>query len=80
MDFDPELLAVLVCPATRTPLLYVPAAAGEPACLLAPEGRRRYAIDGGVPVLLVSEAILISESEVARLRARAVAPTVASHP
>lgn len=78
--FDPALLAVLVCPATRTPLLYVPAAEGEPACLLAPAGGRRYAIDGGVPVLLVDEAVTLTELEVTRLQARAAGPGAANPP
>lgn len=71
MALDPALLAVLVCPLTRAPLLYVPAAPGEAESLLSVAGRRRYPIDGGVPVLLIAEASELSEAEVDRLRRRA---------
>ena len=49
---DPELLAVLVCPATRTPLR-LDAERGE---LVSDEAGLAYPIRAGVPVLLVEEA------------------------
>ncbi len=61
--FDPALLAVLVCPVTKQPLLYVSASGERPARLISPAGRLRFPIDGGVPVLLASEAISLSEAE-----------------
>lgn len=71
MALQPALLAVLVCPLTKTPLLYVPAAEREPESLLSVAGRRRYPIDGGVPVLLIGEATELAEAEIERLRLRA---------
>lgn len=77
MELDPALLEVLVCPLTRGPLLYVPASASEPPCLLSIEGRRRYPIEAGLPVLLVAESTVLPPSELDRLRRRATsaAPT-----
>ncbi len=49
---DPWLLERLVCPVTRTPLVY-DAAAGE---LLSQTAGLAYPIRDGVPVLLVEEA------------------------
>jgi uncharacterized protein len=47
---DPELLALLVCPLTRTPLRQ------EGEELLSDEAELAYPIREGVPVLLVEEA------------------------
>ena len=52
---DPELLAILVCPLTRGPLRYDPAA-GE---LISDEARLAYPVRDGVPVMLVEEARFI---------------------
>ena len=49
---DPELLAMLVCPATRTPLRY-DADAGE---LISDAAGLAYPICDGIPVLLIEEA------------------------
>jgi hypothetical protein len=49
---DPDLLAILVCPVTRTPLRY-DAAASE---LVSDEAGLAYPVRDGVPVLLVEEA------------------------
>ncbi|WP_016745820.1 Trm112 family protein [Rhizorhabdus wittichii] len=49
---DPELLAILVCPVTRTPLRY-DEAAGE---LVSDAAGLAYPIRDGVPVMLVEEA------------------------
>lgn len=48
---DPELLAILVCPITRTPLRY-DAEAGE---LISDAAGLAYPIREGVPVMLVEE-------------------------
>jgi uncharacterized protein YbaR (Trm112 family) len=48
----PELVALLVCPITRTPLRW-DQAAGE---LVSDEAGLAYPIRGGVPVLLAEEA------------------------
>jgi uncharacterized protein YbaR (Trm112 family) len=52
MSFDPALLAILVCPVTRTPLRYHEAA-GE---LVSEAAGLAFPIRDGVPVLLIEEA------------------------
>ena len=49
---DPDLLALLVCPVTRTPLRHDP----ERQELVSDEAGLAYPIRDGVPVLLVEEA------------------------
>ncbi|MHA3021232.1 Trm112 family protein [Mycobacterium sp. BMJ-28] len=53
---DSKLLSILVCPEDRGPLLYV---AGE--CLYNPRLRRAYRIVEDIPVLLIDEAVAVSE-------------------
>jgi len=48
----PELLAILVCPATRGPLVY-DAKAGE---LISAKAGLAYPVKNGVPVMLVEKA------------------------
>ena len=50
--FDPRLLEVLVCPATRTKLRYD----AEAQELVSDEAGVAYPIRGGVPVMLIEEA------------------------
>jgi len=52
VSIDPELLAVLVCPVTRTPLRYDEAAAE----LVSEAAGLAYPVRDGVPVMLVEEA------------------------
>ena len=52
MSLDPDLLAKLVCPATRTRLRY-DEAAGE---LVSEEAGLAYPVRDGIPILLVEEA------------------------
>ena len=52
MSIDPDVLAILVCPVTRTPLRY-DAAAGE---LVSEAAGLAYPVRDGVPVMLVEEA------------------------
>ncbi|GGE08977.1 UPF0434 protein bsr0601 [Polymorphobacter glacialis] len=52
MSLDPKLLAILVCPMTRTPLR-LDEAAQE---LVADKAGLAYPIRGGVPILLIEEA------------------------
>lgn len=54
---DPELLALLVCPLSRRPLVQV----GER--LLCYDSRKAYRIEDGIPIMLVEEATDIPESE-----------------
>lgn len=78
MPLAPELLEVLVCPQTRGPLLYVPAATGQAECLLSEQARAAYRIDDGVPVLLVEEAQPLEEADLVALRARAASVPAAT--
>jgi len=52
---DPALLAVLVCPATRTPLRYD----AEAEELISNAAGLAYPVRDGVPVMLVDEARVI---------------------
>lgn len=52
MSLDPELLAILVCPVTRTPLRYDEAASE----LISEAAGLAYPVREGVPVMLVEEA------------------------
>jgi uncharacterized protein YbaR (Trm112 family) len=64
---DERLLGILVCPEDRGPLLLI----GD-EFLYNPRLRRAYRIEAGVPVLLVDEAVTISDDdEHQRLLARA---------
>jgi uncharacterized protein YbaR (Trm112 family) len=62
---DETLLDILVCPADRGALLLI----GD--VLYNPRMRRAYRIEDGIPVLLVDEAIEVSDDEHAQLMARA---------
>lgn len=62
---DQKLLDILVCPADRGPLLYVD------DVLYNPRLRRAYRVDDGIPVLLIDEAVDISDAEHERLVASA---------
>lgn len=56
MALDAKLLDILVCPQDRGPLLLV----GDDY-LYNPRLRRAYRIDDGIPVLLVDEAVDITD-------------------
>lgn len=62
---DPRLLAILVCPADRGPLLAID------DLLYNPRLRKAYRIEDGIPVLLVDEAVDIGPEEHQRLTTRA---------
>ena len=67
MALDSKLLEILVCPQDRGPLLLV-----DDEYLYNPRLRRAYRIDGGIPVLLVDEAVEIGDdAEHQRLLERA---------
>jgi uncharacterized protein YbaR (Trm112 family) len=68
---DDALLAILVCPADRGPLLLI-----DDELLYNPRLRRAYRIEDGIPVLLIDEARDVDDDEHARLiqRARPAAP------
>jgi uncharacterized protein YbaR (Trm112 family) len=63
---DESLLAILVCPADRGPLLLV-----ESELLYNPRLRRAYRIEDGIPVLLIDEARDVDDDEHARLMEQA---------
>ncbi|MFZ0835207.1 MAG: Trm112 family protein [Mycobacterium sp.] len=60
-ELDEKLLSILVCPADRGPLVYVD------DVLYNPRLRRAYRIEDGIPVLLVDEAVGVSDDEHDRL-------------
>ena len=66
---DETLLSILVCPADRGPLLLV--GKDDRELLYNPRLRRAYRIEDGIPVLMVDEAIEVSDDEHAQLIARA---------
>jgi uncharacterized protein YbaR (Trm112 family) len=70
MTMATELLDILVCPASKKPLLHFPAEGDAPEFLFCAESRLRYRIDDGVPVMLVDEAVRLSDAEVAKLVSR----------
>jgi uncharacterized protein len=64
---DEKLLSILVCPQDRGPLLLV-----DDEFLYNPRLRRAYRIEEGIPVLLVGEAVAVTdEAEHQRLLDRA---------
>lgn len=67
---DDSLLAILVCPADRGPLLFMSQANGD-ELLYNPRLRRAYRIEDGIPVLLIDEARDVDDDEHARLMAQA---------
>ena len=73
MALDPQLLEILACPEDKGPLLYFE---GE-AALYNPRLKRRYRIEGDIPVMLVDEAETVTDDEHARLLAKAEAEGIA---
>lgn len=63
MTLDDTLLAILVCPADRGPLLLID------DHLYNPRLRCKYRIDDGIPVLLIDEAVTVDDDEHRRLLA-----------
>lgn len=64
---DEKLLSILVCPQDRGPLLLV-----DDELLYNSRLRRAYRIEDGVPVLLIDEAVTVTDdAEHNRLLARA---------
>jgi uncharacterized protein len=68
---DEKLLSILVCPQDRGPLLSI----GD-EFLYNPRLRRAYRIDDGIPVLLIDEAVTVTdEAEHQRMLDRASGQT-----
>jgi uncharacterized protein YbaR (Trm112 family) len=59
MDIDPKLLEILVCPLTKTPLVYD----RERRELISKKAGLAFPIRDGIPVMLPDEARSLSESE-----------------
>jgi len=59
MDVDPKLLEILVCPLTKTPLVYD----RERRELISKKAGLAFPIRDGIPVMLPDEARSLSESE-----------------
>lgn len=66
MTVTPELLEILVCPLTRTPLRF-DANAAE---LISEAAQLAYPMRGGVPVLLVEEARPLAGADQASMPAQ----------
>lgn len=58
MPVDPELLAILVCPLSRAPLVE------DDGALVSTDSatRLRYRIEDGIPVMLVDESETLDEA------------------
>ncbi len=59
MDVDPKLLEILVCPLTKTPLIFD----RERQELISKKAGLAYPIRDGIPVMLPEEARALSERE-----------------
>jgi uncharacterized protein YbaR (Trm112 family) len=59
MDVDPKLLEILVCPLTKTTLIYN----RERQELISKKAGLAYPIRDGIPVMLPEEARILSEVE-----------------
>lgn len=59
-EIDPRLLEILVCPATRGPLIYD----RDNQELISQKARLAYPIRDGVPVMLPEEARELTDEEV----------------
>jgi len=67
MALDPLLLEILACPEDKGPLLYFP----DEDSLYNPRLRRRYAINDGIPDMLIDDAETVASEEHERLTAKA---------
>ena len=59
METDPKLLEILVCPVTKTTLVYD----RERQELISKAAGLAYPIRGGVPIMLAGEARTLSDDE-----------------
>lgn len=69
MALDPQLLELLACPEDHGPLWYFE----HEGFLYNPRLKRKYLVTDDVPVLLVSEAISLSDAEHAHIETLAQA-------
>ncbi|HYU15819.1 MAG TPA: Trm112 family protein [Candidatus Acidoferrum sp.] len=74
MELSPELLAILVCPESKEPLVHLPPGTDGPGeYLYCPASRLKYRVDDGIPVMLVEEAERLDESAAEALSRRLAA-------
>ena len=66
MSLDQRLLEVLACPEDKGPLWYFE----DEDILYNPRLRRVFAIDNGIPVLLIDESKQVSDNEHQRLASK----------
>jgi uncharacterized protein YbaR (Trm112 family) len=66
---DETLLGILVCPSDRGPLSLVDN--DNEVLLYNPRLRRAYRVEDGIPVLLVDEAVEVSDDKHVKLMAQA---------
>lgn len=66
-DIDPRLLEILVCPTTKTTLRFD----RERMELISLAAGVAYPIRDGVPIMLADEVRPLTETEIARLKAKA---------
>ncbi len=59
MDIDPKLLAILVCPVTKSPLVYD----REKQELISKAAGLAYPVRNGIPIMLPGEARELSDAE-----------------
>lgn len=60
MTVSPELLKILVCPQCKGPLEYHP---GPPEALVCRESRLVYAVQDGIPIMLIDQARALDDGE-----------------
>ena len=63
---DPKLLEILVCPLTKSPLIYD----REAQELISQQAGLAYPIRDGIPIMLVDEARPLDDGEIAKLKRR----------
>jgi uncharacterized protein len=59
VTLSPDLLALLVCPKSKAPLEYHP---GPPEVLVCRTSRLVYAVQDGIPVMLIDEATPLDDA------------------
>jgi uncharacterized protein len=69
MSVAPELLEILVCPKCKGDLEYRP----DPEALICNACRLVYAVEDGIPIMLIDEAESVDDAEHDRLTAKAEA-------
>ena len=73
MTLSPNLLAILACPEDKGPLYYL----ADENALYNPRLQRVYAVNEGIPVMLIDEAKTVDAAEHARMMAKTAADGLA---